>query len=123
MLYHPDLKPDLACTADSVCRPRQISWIRTFRVCQPCLRNSSAINGLYSIGSTAPFAVIPGLIKQRDDILNLEPRWLASGRNSGEGGGQAIYRTSAWVCRGLAEKSGAPLGGPRATTQPQRRPH
>jgi hypothetical protein len=36
------------------------------------------------------------LIKQSDDILNLEPRRQASGRDSSEGEGQAVYRASAW---------------------------
>jgi hypothetical protein len=95
MLYPSDLKSDLVCTADSVCRPCQISWIRAFG----CSSHAYAILAARPMALQSrldcSFRSHSRLIMQSDDILNLEPRWLASGRNSSEGG-QAVYRTSAW---------------------------
>jgi hypothetical protein len=66
------LKPDLACTADSVCRPRQISWIRRFRVFQPCLRNSSSLpNGVlrHSTSGRPVWPHFPQLARKSQTVL------------------------------------------------------
>ena len=113
MLYPPDLKPDLACTADSVCRPRQISWIRTFRVCQPCLRNSSSPPHGFTESARL-------LLSQSFQAHHAERRYPLCGVSLAGFRKEQLRRRRtgclpdfSLACRGLAEKSGTPLGGPR----------
>jgi hypothetical protein len=116
----------LACTADSVCRLRQISWICSFRVFEPCYAILAACStGVLRLGASVrpvwPYSLsLDGRRLQK--VLARIGHCRAYELVRVWGGSSLSHLLSAnappltalFVWRLAAEKNGTPFGGPGA---------